>query len=130
MGHARSRGFSLVEVLVSIFIIGVILIMVQAVAQSSVLVLTTKSQAIALSIARTELENVRGGGYTTLPTSGPFTNDLLSSLPTAATATLTVSAYNAKTAQVTATVTWQDPGTTAPSTVSLSTLITQTGGLP
>lgn len=129
MGHVRSRGFSLIEVLVSIFIIGVILIMVQAVARSGVLVRTTKSQAIALSIARTELENIRGGGYTTLPTSGSFTNDLLSSLP-AATAALTVSAYNEKTAQVTATVTWQDPGTQASSTVSLSTLITQTGGLP
>lgn len=130
MRHSRTRGFSLIEVMVSILIIGAILIMVQAVARSSVLVRTSKNQAVALSIVRTELEKVRAGGYAALPASGPFTDSLLSSLPPASTAALTVSAYNAKTAQVTAAVTWKDPGATASSTVSLGTLITQTGGLP
>lgn len=125
-----ARGFSLIEVIVSIFIVGVILLMVQAVARSSVLVRTSKNQGIALAIARNELEGLRAGGYATLPSSGSFSDGLLSALPSAATTTLAVSAYNAKTAQVTVSVVWRDPGSAASSTVSLSTLITQTGGLP
>lgn len=125
-----ARGFSLIEVIVSIFIVGVILLMVQAVARSSVLVRTSKNQGIALAIARNELEGLRAGGYATLPSSGSFSDSLLSALPSAATTTLAVSAYNAKTAQVTVSVVWRDPGSAASSTVSLSTLITQTGGLP
>ncbi|OYV63687.1 MAG: hypothetical protein B7X03_00810 [Parcubacteria group bacterium 21-58-10] len=123
-------GFTLIEVIVSIFILGILLMLLQSVIQSSVLVRTSKNESIALSIARNEIESVRAGGYTALPVSGPFSDSLLSTLPPAATATLTVSAYNAKTAHVTASVVWQDAGARASSTVSLSTLITQTGGLP
>jgi prepilin-type N-terminal cleavage/methylation domain-containing protein len=125
-----ARGFSLLEVVISIFIFGVMLVMAQAVMHSGVLVRTSKNQGIALSIARNELETLRATGYGALPVSGSFTDTLMSTLPTAATAALTVSAYNAKTKQVTATVVWLEPGSTASSTVSLSTLITQTGGLP
>ena len=134
-GHASTRrlrrgGFSLIEVVVSIFIIGVILLMVQAVARSSVLVRTSKNQGVALAIARNEIEGLRAGGYAALPPNGSFPNDLLNSLPRSATTTLVISAYNDKTEQVTVSVIWKDPGATASSTVSLSTLITQTGGLP
>ncbi|MBU6388799.1 prepilin-type N-terminal cleavage/methylation domain-containing protein [Patescibacteria group bacterium] len=125
-----SRGFSLIEVTVSIFLMGVILVMFQAIIHSSVLVRTSKSQGIALSIARNELEILRAGGYAALPSSGSFADSLMSTLPAGATSTLAVSAYNAKTKQVVVSVVWLDPGATASSTVSLSTLITQTGGLP
>ena len=124
------RGFSLIEVIVSIFIIGIILIMVQAVARSGVLVRTSKNQDVALAIARNELEGLRAAGYAALPPNGPFSDTLLSTLPPAATTTLTVSAYNAKTAQVTVSIIWREPGSAASSTVSLGTLITQIGGLP
>ncbi|HVB20155.1 MAG TPA: type II secretion system protein [Candidatus Paceibacterota bacterium] len=127
---ATSRGFTLIEVIVSLFIMGVMLLLLQSVIQSGVLARTTKNQGIALSIARNELESLRGGGYAALPPSGSFPDSLMSTLPQGATTTLTVSAYNTKTAQVTVSVVWQDAGASASSTVSLSTLITQTGGLP
>jgi len=125
-----NRGFSLIEVIVSIFIIGVMLFSFQAVIRSGALVRTVKGQGIALAIARNELESLRIGGYAALPSSGSFRDTLLDSLPPAATTTLTVSAYNTKTKQITVSVIWKDPGSAASSTVSLSTLITQVGGLP
>lgn len=124
-----SRGFSFIEVIVAIFIMSVMLLLLQAVVQSNVLVRNAKNQGVALAIARNEIEVLRIGGYAMLPPIGSFPDALLSSLPPAATTTLTVSAYNAKTKQVTASVIWLDPGTFASSTVSLSTLITETGGL-
>ncbi|OGG76628.1 hypothetical protein A2950_01910 [Candidatus Kaiserbacteria bacterium RIFCSPLOWO2_01_FULL_55_19] len=124
-----SRGFSLIEIVVSIFIISVLLLLLLAVTRSGVLVRASKGQGVALAIVRNELESLRAGGYAALPGSGTFGNALVDTLPQATT-TLMVSDYNAKTKQVTATVIWLDAGATASSTVSLSTLITQTGGLP
>lgn len=124
-----SRGFSFIEVIVAIFIMSVMLLLLQAVVRSNVLVRNSKNQGIALTIARNELESLRSGGYETLPSSSSFPDTLLSALPQAATTTLVVSTYNAKTKQVTVGVIWLEPGFTASSTVSLSTLITQTGGL-
>ncbi len=124
------RGFSLIEIVISLFIIGVILVLMHAVIQSSSLIRTTKNQGIALSIARNEIESLRAGGYATLPASGTFSDSLISTLPALATTTRTVSVYDAKTKQVTASVIWRDAGANASSTVSLSTLITSVGGLP
>ncbi len=124
----QPRGFSLIEVVVSISILGIMLILLQAVVRSGVLIRTSKNQGIALSIARNELESLRADGYAALPPSGSFPDALVSTLPEATT-TLTVADFNAKTKEVTAEVAWQDAGSAASSTVSLSTLITQTGGL-
>lgn len=125
-----SRGFSLIEVVVSVFIVSVMLLLFQAVTRSSVLVRTSKNQGIALAIVRNEIENLRAGGYAALPAGTTFSDSLVSTLPRAATTTLSVSTFNTKTKQATAGVVWKDPGATASSTVTLSTLITQTGGLP
>lgn len=125
-----SRGFTLIEVIISIFIVGVMLLLLDAVIRSGTLVNTSKHQGVALAIARSELEQVRAGGYDALPASGSFSDSLLDTLPPAATATVTVDSYSAKTKQVTVVVEWLDPGLSASSTVSLATLITQVGGLP
>ncbi len=124
-----SRGFTLIEVIVSIFFIGIALVLLQSIIQSSTLVRTSKDQGIALAIARNELEGLRMNGYASLPPSGSFSDSLASTLPDATT-TLAVSAYNPKTDLVTVEVAWQETGIAASSTVSLSTLVTQTGGLP
>lgn len=124
------RGFSLIEVTVSIFIMSVMLLMLQSIIRSNVLVQTSKNQSIALSIARNKIESLRIGGYAALPASGSFSDSLLSTLPLAATTTLTVTAYNARTKLVSTSVLWRDRGSTSSSTVSLSTLLTETGGLP
>lgn len=126
----KRRGFGLVEVIVSIFIIGVMLILLQAVIRSGTLVRNSKNQGIALAIARNKIENLRLSGYSSLPSGGSFYDPLLDSLPRLATTTLSISAYNAKTKRVSISVIWLDNGSSASSTISLSTLITQTGGLP
>lgn len=126
----KFRGFSLIEVTVSIFIMGVILFLLQAILQSGALTRMSKHQSVALSIAQNKIESLRAGGYATLPSSGTFSDSLISELPVTATTTLTVSVYNAETKQVSVSVVWRDPGSTASSTVSLSTLITEIGGLP
>lgn len=127
--HYR-RGFSLVEVVVSILIFGAMLVLLHSVANSSLTVRTTKDRGIALSIARNKIEALRTGGYAAVPGSGTFTDSLLSLLPPAATTTLTTSDYNAKMKQVQVTVTWRDAGATASSSVSLTTFITQVGSVP
>lgn len=124
------RGFSLIEVTVSIFIMSVMLLMLQSIIRSNVLVQTSKNQSIALSIARNKIESLRIDGYAALPASGSFSDSLLSTLPLAATTTLTVTIYNARTKLVSTSVLWRDRGSTSSSTVSLSTLLTETGGLP
>lgn len=129
MHRNKSRGFSLIEVTVSIFVVGVMLLLLQALLQSGTLLRISKSQGIALSIAQNKLESLRADGYAALPASGTFSDSLISTLPAAATTTLTVSVYNAETKQASASVVWRDPGAAASSTVSLSTLITETGGL-
>ncbi|MFA6408249.1 MAG: prepilin-type N-terminal cleavage/methylation domain-containing protein [Candidatus Paceibacterota bacterium] len=123
------RGFSLIEIIISIFIIGIMLVLLQAVIRGGSLARAAQNQGIALSIAQGEIESLRASGYDNLPSSGTFTDSLLDTLPIA-TASLSVSDYNDKTKQVTVNVLWQNSGFTASSTVSLSTLITQTGGLP
>lgn len=124
------RGFSLIEVTVSIFIMSVMLLMLQSIIRSNVLVQTSKNQSIALSIARNKIEGLRIGGYAALPASGSFSDSLVSTLPLAATTTLTVTTYNARTKLVSTSVLWRDRGSTSSSTVSLSILLTETGGLP
>lgn len=123
-----ARGFSFIEVIVSIFIVSVMLLLLQAVLQSSILVRTAKDEGVALSIVRNELESLRAGGYAALPPSGPFSNSLLAMLP-GATANVVVNDYNETTKQVSTSVTWQEVGG-ASDTVSLTTLVTRSGGLP
>lgn len=127
---STTRGFSLVEIVVSLFILGIMLLLLHAVIQSSALVKNSKNYGIALSIARDKIESVRAGGYAAVPQNGTFLNTLVSTLPRAATTTLAVSAYNAKTKQVIISIIWLEPSSTASSTISLTTLITETGGLP
>lgn len=126
----KYRGFSLLEVVISIFVVGVMLLLLQAVTRTNVLIRNVKNQGIALAIARNKVEALRSAGYASVPASGTFTDSLISTLPAGATTTLTTSNYNAKTKQVAVTVTWKTLGYTASSTVSITTLITQVGGLP
>jgi prepilin-type N-terminal cleavage/methylation domain-containing protein len=121
------RGFTLIEVLVTIAIIGAMLMTTQAIRLGAPLVLAAKNQDLALKIAAHKLEELRANGYAMIPVSGSFSDSMLTSLPSGAGA-LTVTDYNAKTKRVAATVSWSEKGETR--TVVLTTLITEIGGLP
>ncbi|MGE5540800.1 MAG: type IV pilus modification PilV family protein [Bacillota bacterium] len=121
-----TRGFSLVEVVISLFIIGVTIMLASEMLTLMSLSRHAKDQALALSIARNEISTLRAAGYDTLPASGSFSDTQLSSLPNG-TGALSVVDYNDQTKQISATVSWLESNAT--SSVSMTTLVTKTGGL-
>ena len=122
------RGFSIIEIVISIFIIAMMLLLLEAVLHGIPLIKLARDQDIALKIAGNEIEGLRAGGYDALPATGSFSDSLLSSLASS-TAQVTVSVYNTTTKQVTATVAWREQGESTDRQMVLSTLITQVGGL-
>jgi|SRR3989344_448817 len=125
--RALLRGFSLLEIVISIGIIGIALVASEALVHAVPLARQTNHEDLALTIATNEMGALRSLGYGSLPSSGSFSDPLLTSLPSGA-GMLAISAFNAKTKQASVTVSWQEPGSAARSIV-LSTLVTETGGL-
>ena len=121
------RGFSLIEAIVSLALIGVLLIISSALTRSVPLTSDSRDQDIALKIANTEIDYLRSQGYAALPSTGTFTDPTLSLLASS-TATMTSTAFNAKTKRVDVTVSWMARDRTRHS-LALTTLVTQIGGL-
>lgn len=122
-----ARGFTLIEVAVTILLIGVAASLF-AVAHNTLSVTRNLSyDDVALRIANAELESLRTGGYGALPASDSFASPLLSELPDGSAST-SITALNAKTKQVIVQVGWLQAGQ-VPRTLELATLITETGGL-
>jgi prepilin-type N-terminal cleavage/methylation domain-containing protein len=120
------RGFTLVEVVISIGIIALV-----GVATATLLMRTdlyTKEiqfQEIGLRVAHNQLEILRAGGFDALPASGPFSNSLLTLLPAGA-GTVAVTTVDTKTKQVVVTVSWRKPFSSAVTPgATLSTLVAQ-----
>ncbi len=122
-----ARGFSFIEAIVSIALLGVILIASSAIIGGVPLMQDARDQQIALTIAQSELDALRALGYDVLPLTGTFTDPTLASLASS-TATRTIVTFNAKTKRVDVTVSWSARDQTQRSLV-LTTLITQIGGL-
>lgn len=122
----KQEGMSIIEVLVSLFIIGAMLVLYNSSANTVTLSKNSKHQEIALKIAQTELETLRTTMFSSLPASGSFSDPLLSSLPSG-TANLTMTDINSRTKQATVIVSWLPPGQSQTHTVRLDTLITAGG---
>lgn len=123
-----SRGFSLIEIIVAVGIIGLIIIATTSMLQRvSVNEREISNQSLALRIARNEVELLRAAGYAALPASGSFTDSLLSSLPSGS-GSIAVTVVNAKTKQLVVTVSWVGEGAITRST-SLTTLIAENSQL-
>jgi len=118
----------LIEIIISLLIIGVVLVLYQSALNSVFLSRNTKDAEIGLRIANHKIEELRGAGYSNLPASGTFTDSQLSSMPNSS-ASMAISDLNAKTKQVSVTVAWREPNSNSDHTVSLTTLITEIGGL-
>lgn len=122
------RGFTLIEILVVVGIIGVIAVILQLSISEGRLIKVAKSQEIALRVATNKLEDIRAGGYDNVPATGSFADSQLSLLASSS-ASVTTTDANAATKKIIVTVTWKEPGVAAQQTVTLSSLITNTGGL-
>ena len=125
--HALRRWFSLIEVLVTIFVIGASVALYAAAANTITITRNAKYQSIATRVAAHQLEELRALSYASLPESGSFAHSEMDLLPSASGA-MDISAYNDKTREVTVTVFWQELGA-SPRSTSLTTLITESGGL-
>jgi prepilin-type N-terminal cleavage/methylation domain-containing protein len=127
MRNTPARGFTLIEVAVSIFVIGIMIVASAALLHGVPVSRISHSQSIALAIAESKIEALRAGGYDSLPASGSFTDVALSSLASS-TASTTVTVYDSKTKRVDVGVSWLETDSVR-RYVSLATLITQIGGL-
>ncbi len=121
-------GYSIVEVLITLFIISAILLLYESALQSVALSENTKNQEIALRIAKNKLESLRGAGYDALPASGTFTDTSMSTIPSGA-GSISVVDYNTKLREVDVTVTWRRKGASTDSSIVLTTLVSKIGGL-
>ena len=122
-------GFSLIEVLVSLSIIGMFIVLSGALVKALPLSRHVKYQDTAIAIASDKLESLRSGGYDSLPASGSFTSPALSTLPSGS-ANIAVQDYATGVKRVAVTVSWTEAGRTTPSQVALTTLVASVGGLP
>lgn len=121
-------GFSFVEVVITLFIIGVILTLYVAAVNTMHLAKTVKHQELALRVANNKMEELRAGGYLNLPSSGSFSDSQLSALPSSS-ASMTITDYNTSTKQVLVNIQWKENGSSAFRNIGLTTLITKVGGL-
>lgn len=120
-------GFTLIEVLVTILIIGVTLVIYGGASKASSLNKENKYKEIALRIADQKIQDLRTDGYSSIPASGSFADSMLSSLPSGS-GNITVSNLNAETKDVVVRVTWISPQTNTTREVELETYISS-GGL-
>lgn len=121
------RGFSLIEVTIAVAIIGITIVATSALfSRLPVNGREVRDQDLALKIANNEIETLRAGGYSALPSTGSFNNALLSSL-VSGTGSVTITVIDAKTKRADVSVSWQ--GTSAARSVSLTTLLSENSGL-
>jgi prepilin-type N-terminal cleavage/methylation domain-containing protein len=123
----NQAGFSVIEVLITLFIIGVTLILYQTASRSIILNRYGRYREVALRIADQKIQTLRTTPFASLPSSGPFSDPQLGIIPQG-TGTVTLTDENSRLKRVTVLVTWRNPQGTGIDRVQLDTYITQ-GGL-
>lgn len=104
------RGFSLIEVMVCLFMIGVLLVLYAASLNIVAVTRKLRPENVAYHIATRQMETLRGISYDDLPVSGTISDPLLAQIPNGS-GDFAVSDYpgyvNMK--EVVVTVNWTDP---------------------
>jgi Tfp pilus assembly protein PilV len=122
----NKNGFSIIEALISLFIIGMVLILYGVSSNTLQLNSNARHLEMAQRAALTELETLQATDIASLPASGPFTSTLISSLPSGQ-GTISISDYNAVTKQMIVTVTWIEPSGRITRTVTFTALKIENG---
>ncbi len=125
--HNQQRGFGILEVVVTLFIIGVTLLLFAIVSNAVVLNKYNRYKEVALRVAEHELQALRTTPYASLPSSGSLVNSQLGTLPQGS-ASLDISEIGTGLSQATVTVSWRNPTASGTQQISLSTYLWQ-GGL-
>jgi prepilin-type N-terminal cleavage/methylation domain-containing protein len=127
MSNNKSQsGMTLIEVLVSLAMIGALLVLYAAAFNVSILTRNMRNENIAYHIATKKIEELRATPYASLPASASFADSQLSQLSNGS-ANFTISNYSSYTGvkEAVVTVAWTDGRSR---TVSMRTLI-GTGGI-
>ena len=120
-------GFTVIEVLITLFMIGASLVLFQATTNSIILNRQGGYKEIALRIADKKIQTIRTTPFASIPASGSFADPALASLPNGQ-ANLTVTDASATLKDVTVTVSWTHYTGTGTSEIKLQTYVLQ-GGL-
>ena len=123
----NQKGFGILEVVITIFLIGVTLLLFQVVSNSVVLNKYNKYKEVALRVAEHQLQDLRTTPYGSLPASGSFNNSQLSEIPNGA-GQMTLTEVQDGLTEAVVTVTWNNTTGTGSQQVSFSSYIWQ-GGL-
>jgi prepilin-type N-terminal cleavage/methylation domain-containing protein len=121
------RGYTIIEVLISLFIIASIVLLFVAANQAFLLNRNARYRETAVRIASSQLNVLRNTAYNSLPATGTFSHNLLSTLPQG-TANQTITSFDSRTKEVRITVTWREATAAVTQKAELTSLITQ-GGL-
>ncbi|HMR55382.1 MAG TPA: type II secretion system protein [Candidatus Doudnabacteria bacterium] len=122
----KQGGFTIIEVLVTLLIIGVTLLLYTVISNSITLNKYNRYKEVALRSAETRLQDLRTTSYDSLPSSGSFTNAQIQTLPDG-TANLEITEISAGLAEATVTVSWRSPSSDAMQEISLSTFLSEHG---
>ena len=115
-------GFGVIEVVITMFLIGSSLLLFQATANSLVLNKYGRYREVALRIADQKMQTLRTVAFVSLPVSGSFNDPRLSSIPDGQ-AILTVTDVNNLLKDVVVTVTWDNPQGSGREQIQLETYI-------
>jgi len=105
----KQQGTSVIEVVVSLFMVSVLLVFYVSALGTVAMSRKLRNENYAYHVANTQMETLRATAFASLPSSGTISNSLLSLLPSGA-GSFTVGNYpgynNMK--EIVVTVTWND----------------------
>src|SRR5262249_16204067 len=119
-------GFTLIEILITIFILILMLVFYVSAFSTNQLSRLQEHRDIALRVVTQKMQTLRGGGFSNVDSSTTFTDTSLSRL-TNASASTTVSYYNSSLKEVIVGISWLEGSSTL--YVQETTLIGNSGGL-
>lgn len=121
-------GFSIIEAIIAIMLVILIFVLYQAAVNTIFLSRHSRNDETALRVASVRIEQIRAGGYSSVPATGSFSSSMLDDLPSG-TGNITTTDFNEDAKQVVVTVSWYDQKTETTKSVSLTAVIADIGGL-